>query len=305
MKKIGKFVFAVPAVVIIFFVLLMIPQKKIESIDVATTIFPLQSIAENIGLGAIDVQSILPPGASPHTFELTPSVLREIGDAKVLYAIGNGLDDWTNNIADSSNIEIITVDSGITLLESNEGDNHHEEDDDHDEDHHHGNIDPHYFLTIPNAKIIAKNIADDLSIRFPEHKEIFAENLNNFLLELDQTDKTIRAMISQAPNKNIITMHDAWFYFAKEYNLNIVGTFEPSAGREPTPQYLVDLTNLVELSGVSTIFTEPQFSDDSISEFVRDNNLQILELDPLGGVLGSLSYKELMIKNAKEISKNN
>ena len=67
--------------------------------------------------------------------------------------------------------------------------------------------------------------------------------------------------------QNIVTFHDAWYYFSDEYGLNIAGTFEPTAGREPTAQYLIDLISEIQNHGVTTVYYEPQMSVNSVKNF--------------------------------------
>jgi zinc transport system substrate-binding protein len=190
-----------------------------------------------------------------------------------------------------------------------EADTHHEEAADHHDEshegHNHGPTDPHYWLSMDNGAQIAQNITNDLKQRFPEHADTFDENLETYLQELTEADREIKQVVNaDVENRNLITLHDAWYYFANAYNLNIVGTFEPSAGREPTPQYLIRLTDALEDAGVKTIYSEPQIPTSALDSFVQDNNLTVAELDPLGGVEGRESYIQMMKYNARTIANN-
>lgn len=263
---------------------------------VAATINPLYDITSNIAGDKVDVSLILPPGASPHTFEPTPATVKNLQDTQVVYAVGHGLDGWAEPVIESSGAQQITVDQGIALKPPSFIDEDEEEEGD--------GLDPHYWLTIPNAVIIAQNIEQDLSARFPEHADVFSANLDRYLAKLQTADDQIRAKLGAVQNKNLITLHDAWYYFAEDYGLNIVGTFEPTAGREPTPQYIADLTKAVQESGSTTLYSEPQLATQSIAGFVQDNNLNIVVLDPIGGSEGRKTYIDLMLYNAETIAKN-
>lgn len=262
--------------------------------QIAATIFPIYDITRNITGDRVDVALILPPGASPHTFEPTPSSIRELQGSDVVFAIGHGLDDWSDSIVLSVGSDKTIVDKTINLRtpsiqEDNEaGDG----------------FDPHYWLTVPNAIIISQNIAADLETRYPEYANEFDANLQSYIAELETENAKIEGILSQVENKQIITLHDAWYYFADAYQLNIVGTFEPTAGREPTPQYLADLTDALETSGSKTLFSEPQLSTSSIQSFADDNGLTIVSLDPIGGSAERESYIDLMTYNAETIAQN-
>lgn len=264
------------------------PPKN-EKPRVAATIFPLYDIARNIAGTDVEVSLILQPSAEPHSFEPSPSTVRELSEAASVYAIGHGLDGWLGPIIASTGTDLVVVDRGINVREVVET----------TEDEH-GTVDPHYWLSVPNAKIIAETIADDLSARFPENELSFRANYSNYTERLNALEVELRAVIPAG--KRIVTFHDAWYYFAEEYGLNIAGTFEPTPGREPTPRALADLRNIVREAGVSVIFTEPLFSDDAIESFALDAAIRIAELDDIGGTAGKESYIDLMLSNAYSIA---
>jgi zinc transport system substrate-binding protein len=272
-------------------------QKK-----VAATIFPLYDITKNIAGTTVDVELILEAGASPHTFDPSPATMRKLQGTQAVYAIGHGLDDWTFSIVENIEAQIVGVDRNIDLRQSVDHDHETDLSNPHDEEF--ANLDPHYWLSISNAKIIAKTIANDLTDRFPEHTDSYQENLNEYIKELDQANAQIQETIDQITNKQIITLHDAWYYFSNAYGLEVAGIFEPTAGREPSPQYLADLTEAVIASGSNTLYSEPQLSTLSIQAFSNDNDLTIVELDPIGGIENRQSYTDMMKYNAEIFFQN-
>lgn len=290
------------AAIIIIALLIPKPNAPKTDIEVAATIFPLQDITQQIVGETMEVGLILPPGASPHTFDPSPSTLRDLQSTTVIFAIGHGLDDWSYTIAENTPAEIVVVDNRIELLEYEE----HEADDEHEEDgHHHEGEDPHYYLDMENAAIIAATIRDELSNRYPEHAELFAENAANYIDELLTTHGELETQFLPIRDRTkIITLHDGWNYFAASYGFEIIGTFEPTPGREPTTQYLIDLQNALDEAGTTTIYSEPQLSTETITAFVQDNDLTIAILDPLGGLEGRPTYLDLMRYNAETILKN-
>ena len=261
-----------------------------EQPTVAATIFPLYDITQNIAGDTLHVELVLPVGASPHTFEPTPSLLRNLADVSVVYAIGYGADDWTFSIAQSVGADVQTVDAGIAIREGVEEDEP---------------FDPHYWLSFDNAKRIAETIADDLSARFPESADIFQTNARSYMEELtsaqEQAQKIVREDID---SPNLITLHDALYYFGDSFGLTIVGTFEPSAGREPTPQYLIQLTRAIEEAGSTALYSEPQLDTTSLESFAADHQLTISILDPLGGDEEVSTYIDMMLSNVQIIADN-
>jgi len=266
------------------------PPMQDNPSTVAATIFPLYDITQNIAGDALNVELVLPVGASPHTFEPTPSLLRNLDTASVVYAIGYEMDDWAFTVAKSVGADVQIVDAGIAIREGAQEDEP---------------FDPHYWLSFENAMIITQTVADDLSIRFPESADIFQANAQSYIEELTDAQEQAQDIVSQeVESKNLITLHDAWYYFSDSLGLNIIGTFEPSAGREPTPQYLIELTQALTQTESTALYSEPQLDTTSLESFAADNQLTISILDPLGGDEGATTYIDMMLSNVQIIADN-
>ena len=277
---------------------------------IGATIFPLYDIAKNVAGDKIEVVLVAPAGASPHTFEPSPADIKNLSGSRVIFSIGEGLDNWTQAIAAALlGTAVKPVSEGIVLIMTEEDEEEEEENGHHEEaeeghEHHHGDTNPHYWLSVPNAKIIAENITAEIILLDPENEAYYRENLSEYNTRLDDADSAVRLMLRNIPNKNIITMHDAWPYFAQEYGLEVVGTFEPFPGREPSAKYLADLAQTAERYDVKTIFSEPQLANQILFPFLQDYGLKLEILDPLGGIENRSSYIETMLYNARAINES-
>jgi zinc transport system substrate-binding protein len=268
-----------------------------ENLVVAATIFPLQSIASEIGGERVDVKLIVPSGASPHTFEPTAATLKDLQSVSHIFTIGLGLDDWAVGMLSDNSVTASDVSANIELLPMTEKAEDHDHETDEEaaqeittvsdqtgvENHHHGEYNPHYWLSVRNGKKIATNVAAKLSELDPEGKMFYQKNLEKYLAELEEVDLEIRNTLAGVSSRYLVTFHDAWSYFARDYDLEIVGTFEPIPGKEPTPQYLKELQATVTKYGIRTIFSEPQLSTQSLQAFLQDMKITVAVLDPLGG----------------------
>jgi len=263
------------------------------NLKIAVTIFPLADIAQHIassepmgfkpGGGEAKVVTILPAGANPHTFELAPQVVKELEDARIIFMIGHGLDDWVKASGESlPKVKMVTVDEGIDLVKL-------------------GGEDPHYWVSIANAKIIAKNIAHALTDLEPEKKDQFQSNLDRYIRQLDETDRSIRKMFSNLPTRKIITFHDGWRYFARDYGLEVIGNIESSHGSEPTPKRLAHLGDMIRDQKIKILFSEPAVSKTEAESVAKDFHLRLYELDPMGGSGNRKSFLALMLANAHTI----
>ena len=256
---------------------------------VAATIFPLYDIARQVAGPVADVVLILPPGASPHTFEPTPSAVRGLTGARTLFVIGHGLDDWAARLARGAGVpRLVRVDAGIALR--------------HAAGHEHGAVDPHYWLSIRNGEAIARTVAAELERLAPDRAVEIRGTLATYLARLDATDREIRRLLDGLPTRRIATFHDAFGYFADAYGLEVAAVFEPYPGREPGPRFVVAFQQKVRATGVRVVFSEPQLSVDAIRPIARDLGVAISVLDPLGGLPGREGYLEAMLFNARQVA---
>lgn len=277
------------------------PQTSPEKPKIASTIFPLYDMAKNIVGDKFDVIQILPPGASPHTYELTPKQVKQLQGVSAVFSIGHGLDSWTDTLVETvPDVKRVVVDDGVRLkkLSSSEEDEEHEH---AGAAHHHEGANPHYWLSIENGKIISQNIAREIIRIDPANEDYYRAGLETYLANLDNLRTSIEARINTLSDKKMVTFHDAWAYFAEEFGLEIVGTFEPFPGKQPTPRYLAELQDLARRNKVKAVFSEPQLSDQAIASFVQDIGLELYVLDPLGGIEGRDSYIKLLTYNADVI----
>jgi len=268
------------------------PQKKI-----AATIFPIYDITREIAGDDFETVLVLPPGATPHSYDPTPGDISKLQGAQVLFTIGHGLDNWSSILSESGGISNqIPVDRNISLREYELFGGHEDEIEDEDHAEHEG-LDPHYWLSVENAILIADQIRDDLSLIYPEYATSFTSHHDEYVRELTQLQKDLLSGLSSAPKKNIATFHNAWGYFGEAYGITIVTTFEEYVGQEPTPDYLREFTEHIKENGIKVIFSEPQFSPEKLKPIANDLGVTLSELDPIGGVKGRDSFIKLMRYN--------
>jgi len=293
MRRMKKIVIAVLIAIAVFLAISWLKLPAEQSISnkpvLAATIPPLADIVKNIAGDRFEVVTILPSGASPHTFDLGPTDIKRLSQAKVVFAIGHDLDAWVAGISQAQkDLPVITVDQGINLrpsvFETEEPE------------------DPHYWLSIENAKIISQNIAQELSNLDPVNQQEYLARAADYQQELSALKQEINDLLEPLKQRKLITFHESFNYFAAEYNLEVVGVFELAPGKEPTPQYLVSLQNSARQHKITAVFSEPQLSPDVIRPFVQDLGLELFILDPEGGVPGRESYFDLMRYNAQIIA---
>ena len=273
--------------------------------NVAATIFPLYDIVKKVGGEKINVTLLLSPGASPHTFEPTPTMIRDMQGVTHVFAIGLGVDNWAESLVQAiGGAESVDLSHVVPLLPFNEegGDDHaaHDDHDDHD-GHAHGEYDPHYWLDPNNATLLANAIAEELSEINPKEREYYMAQSAAFAKEINEKNIVWEKKLESLSSRDILTFHDGWQYFARHFNLHIVGTFEPFPGKSPSPKAFAQLHNVVKTHNIQSVFIEPQLAQSAVESFAKDAGLTVFILDPLGGESSKKTYSELIEYNVQQI----
>jgi zinc transport system substrate-binding protein len=272
-------------------------SAQTRPLTIAATIFPLADIIRNITGEAALVLQILPAGASPHTFDLTPGKVRELQKARMIFKIGV-IDDWIDSVAESApGAEIVSLHDHIALKPF------------HEDDHQHGGtktarsleFDPHYWLDAKNGAIMAQKICARLSILDPVHADLYSKNSRRYQQELLRLDAELKKACGALKNRKLIVFHDGWRYFAAAYGLEIIAVFQPAPGREPAPRDLQKLYALARADKIKVVFSEPQLPTENLEPLLEDLGLRLSILDPLGGAVAGDSYIGLLRRNVQSI----
>jgi len=233
-------------------------QAETRKIGVVVSILPQSRFVERIGGDKVQVTVMVPPGASPHTYEPTPSQLVEVSKAKMYAKVGSPVEFelvWMDKIV-SANKEMIVVDcsKGVKLMTMEEEHEHkHEEEHEHEEEHHHHEgYDPHTWLSPKNAKIMVENIYQGLIQVDPTNQDYYAINKEAYLKELELLDKEIEKILSGKNNRKFMVYHPAWGYFARDYNLEQIPI--EAEGKEPTAQGIENLIEQAKKHKINVIF---------------------------------------------------
>ncbi len=275
---------------------------------VGATIFPLFDIVRTVAGEGTRVELILPPGASPHTFEPRPSTVRRLQAASAIFRIGHGLDDWATRVVAAGHGRQVVVDRGIELRPGwshagggnfQEGAGNRPASGDPDRP---AAADPHYYLAARNGARIARTAGEVLGELDPEGAESYRRNAERYGEELEALDAELRAAAARLADRRVATFHGAWLYFAEAYGLEVVAIFEPFPGREPSPGWIRDFQRQVRVAGLKRVFGEPQFSPAALRPLARDLGSAIATLDPLGGVAGRMSFVELLRWNMAQMA---
>jgi len=269
-----------------------------EKMPVAASIFPVADMVKQVGGDHVEVITIVPPGASPHTFELKPGVLKKISSARIFFMIGAGLEYWSEKFINSAGGRLtkVVLSDGVDLIHA-KGDHHGEK----AGKQHTGDIfaNPHIWLDVEIAKSMVKKIVSALIAADKEHSEYYEERGNKYLSELDMLDLKIYRETGKFRIKKYVAFHPAWDYFARHYGLESAGVIESVPGKSPTPLDIKNIIGNIKKHGVKAVFAEPQLNPKVAEVIAKEAGVKVLMLDPMGGpgIKGRGNYIDLMKYN--------
>jgi len=259
-----------------------VSQNKAPSgqIRAVVSIAPLGDFVREVGGERVQVTVLVPPGADPHTFEPSPSQMKEVAGADLYVENGAGLEFWMNSLI-SINDKMLVADTskGISLLSED------------------GEADPHIWLSLRNAEQQVKNICDALVELDPVGQDAYSGNRDSYLLKLQELDQKLNASFAGAKRRIFIVHHPAWTYFARDYGLEQVPLMEGE--KEPGPRHLREVIELGRKNNITVVFVEPEFNPKAAEVIAREMNASIDFLDPLAG-----NYLENMRQAGEEIAES-
>ncbi|MEF3245434.1 MAG: metal ABC transporter substrate-binding protein [Caldisericaceae bacterium] len=274
-------------VFIVLFTLLISFSNGCSKIDerftVGVSIYPFYDAVKSIGGDYVNVILIVPVGSSPHTFTLTPKLVESLSKAKVIFVNGSGLESFISSLANSLNTKVVSLSDGLKEIIANHGGNPHVW------------LSPEYF--VKQCEVI-KNTLTDLD---PSHKDIYEKNFETYTNSILENARVLKEKLSTLKNRNIITFHAAFPYFAEYFGLNILKTIKKDPNNLPSPKDIAEVENLIKQYNIKVVFKEPQQSSEIYNAIVEDTGVKVLSLNPLGGSDKTKTYIDLMKYNVNTI----
>ena len=271
-----------------------------DKIGVVVSIPPQAEFVEKVGGDKVTVTVMVPPGANPHTYEPAPVQLEEVSKAEIYAKVGSGIEfelAWMDKII-KINEKMLVVDCsrGVKLIaisyESGEPVAYNEYDENDKDRSNFKGIDPHIWLSLSNAKIMAENIYEGLVQIDPENQKYYERNLGSYLEELDRLDEEIARIFLEKENKVIMVFHPTWTYFALDYGIKQMPIEEE--GKEPTAEGIKNLIDKARKYDIKVIFASPEFSTKSAEAVAREIG---------GSVVLISSLKKNYVENIREAEK--
>ena len=279
---------------------------------IITSVQPLYDLVRQVAGEDAEVVRLLPPGASPHTFDPTPRDVAGIAEAD-LVVLNGGLDEWLLGMVEASGtgaavLELISEVSFEPVAgeehedahEDEAGGEHEEAHTDEAGAHDHAGTNPHIWLDPLLMTQAVPVIVMHLSEIDPEHAEAYQDRGAALVADLTALDGELSDILADVRGEPFVPFHDAWPYFARRYGLNLVVEIEPAPGREPSARYLAEALGLIRESGAKAVFGERQLPARPAEVVAENAGVELFVLDPLGD--DTQSYQDLMRHNARTIA---
>lgn len=241
--------------------------KKDGELRIVTSFYPMYIATANITKGVEGVQvtnMTKPQTGCLHDYQLSTDDMKTLENADIFVANGAGMEAFMDKIIkEYKNLQIIDASKDIDLLEEN------------------GEANPHVWLDVNNAIKQVENISQQLCDADPHHAEAYKANTAVYVGKLKELQAEMNNELKDIAHRDIVTFHEAFPYFAQEFNLNIVKVIEREPGTEPSPQELENIIKDVNKLSSKILFTEPQYSPAAAETIARETGADIYTLDPI------------------------
>jgi ABC-type Zn uptake system ZnuABC Zn-binding protein ZnuA len=241
---------------------------------IATTVAPLTSIVSNVVGDRAVVEAIVPEGTNSHTFEPKPSVAKLLAKADLIFVNGLKLEDPTLDLARANKAktgEIIELGT-LSLPEADyiydfsfpkEG----------------GKPNPHLWTNPPMTACYARIVASAASNADPKNAGYYAANAKKFVAKVNEFSAAVQAASDSIPAKDrkLLTYHDAYAYFSKEYSWTVIGAIQPSSFEEPTPKEVARLITQIKKEKVKAIFGSEVFPSPVLKQIAAESGAKYVD----------------------------
>lgn len=296
------------------------PAPATEKLKVVATYSIVGDMVQNVAGDAIELRVLVGPDSDAHTFEPTPQDSVALQEAKLIVENGLEFESWLDELYNSSGSQAVraALSDGLEPLE---GEHHegeegeakgteeaHSEEEEHG--HEHGEFDPHIWHSTANAAVMVKNIQNALSTVDPTNAATYQANAEKYLAEIAALETFIKEQANSLPaeRRKLVTSHDTFGYFARDFGFEVVGTALGSISTEtgdPAADELAELINEIKAAGVPSIFAENVANEKLMSQIAAEAGVKLaptLYTDALGpsGSAGE-TYLKMMRYNVETI----
>lgn len=258
----------------LFFVLTAVAREKPV---VFVSIPPQAWLVKRLAGACVELQTLLPTGANPHTYEPTAQQVKRLSEASVYFTLGLPFEARVVTHAEKMNtaLKAVPMDAGIAKHGAHAHERHREEA---------GHVcteggDPHIWLSPRLVCTMASNTAAALEHALPQQRGALAGALEKTVAEIRETDEAVRAQVRNARVKTWVAYHPSWGYFAEAYGLSLLVLEQD--GKAPSARHLAEVIRQAKTAGVNVVFAEPQYDVKPAQALAKQIGARLVIVDPL------------------------
>ncbi len=255
-------------------------KKSVQKEIITVSILPQKYIIDKISLGELKVNVLIPPGASPASYEATPRQLAEFDHSLIYFRMGHIIFEktWIKKIMERSpDLKVVDLSKDLHLIRNEEEHENDEHGDHHGHDH--GIYDPHIWMSPKNMIKISEKVYAELISLFPEKSDEFRNNYNLLKHEIMEIDSLFKMNQNKLEAIHFLIYHPALTYLALDYGMT--QHVLEAEGKEPGPAHMMKLIKTARENNISYIFIQKQFSRDNAEALAKEINAEIIEIEPL------------------------
>lgn len=242
-----------------------------DQITVVATTSILADVVSQVGGDLVAVTPLVPPGANEHEYQPSPQDVAAVTDADLVFEVGLGLEEFMETIIQNAGtkVEPVIVSEGIETMEFSGGEDEH------------FSADPHVWMDPANVIIWTQNIAESLSAFDPDNREIYEANSQAYITQLESLDTWIASEVAKISpeNRQLVTDHMLFGYFAEKYGFTVAGAIIPSYSSiaEPSARELAELEDAIRNHNVRVILVGNTVNPALASRVANDTGTQLVE----------------------------
>ncbi|MBP8081607.1 MAG: zinc ABC transporter substrate-binding protein [Spirochaetes bacterium] len=253
---------------------------------VITSFYPVYIIAKNVANTAdgVEVINMTPPiTGCLHDYSVTAGDMKLIEKADLFLMNGAGMENFSEEISSRyPELKVKAIDKDVEMLEEN----------------------PHIWLSLDNMVKMISNCEALLSEADSSNSALYKKNTENYISEIKSLQKEMHSALVKYKGKKIVTFHEAFPYFAKEFSFEIASVIEREPGSEPSAKELAETIKIIKQSKVKAIFAEPQYPKSAAETIAKETGAKLFVLDPaVTGSDDTKAYINIMKQNLSVLKK--
>ncbi len=232
---------------------------------ITVSILPQKYFVEKIAGDRYNINVLIPSGASPETYEPTPSQIIKLEKSNIYFEMGYlemEINRMNNYLKNKKGIKVVNCSQGIDLIKKNEK-----------------WVEPHIWMSPENVKVIAKNIYNALTDIDPDSKAVYKDNLDKFLGEIDTLDRDIKSKLKKLGTRSFLIYHPALTYFAKDYGLIQIPV--QVGGKTPSSKYMKTVIEKAKDEGIKAVVVQQQFDLQKAKTIAKEIGGKVVTINPL------------------------